>query len=503
LPLHPCSLRGGPKADAKPPKDAAAPPPTTPAPTAAVPQQQSRPAARVVSWAGSWECACGARRLLLAERCAKCGVRVCQPYVRGQCATRGGACDAVHPEFRLPTTEPPEAMASAAIAVRNPLAWPAAAQAQRAARTRAAARASTRVVSWTGRWQCACGSRLEMSMYEECAACGEAAPCRNYLRGICALPSCRFPHPLFEPPPSSPKPAEGAFCVKLVPTGGAQQPRAARKEPPPGSAPPPQPPGRKAGRLLVLPSSDSPQPPTQRAQPEAAARAAPPEVAQPQAAQPPASSWLPWDSGAGGGGFGAAALSPLLGPGPRLPSGGPQVTVVFSPDMFAEDSGGGDEMSSMLQALGVSPEPPQWRQALVHSLDSELGGLGPGLVNETGEYNCFLNVVVQCLWHCSDFSAAVTAWPPEVYARDAVVAALHSLFASFAQQERERRGAGAGGAAPAAVNRAVVNPLELREALSAMPGANFKLGERPKTPLPPPPPLPERSPRRAACDPRC
>lgn len=27
-----------------------------------------------------------------------------------------------------------------------------------------------------------------------------------------------------------------------------------------------------------------------------------------------------------------------------------------------------------------------------------------GLANATGEYNCFLNVVIQCLWHCSDFS---------------------------------------------------------------------------------------------------
>ena len=31
----------------------------------------------------------------------------------------------------------------------------------------------------------------------------------------------------------------------------------------------------------------------------------------------------------------------------------------------------------------------------------------PGLRNETGEYNCFLNVIIQCLWHCSDFRTAV------------------------------------------------------------------------------------------------
>lgn len=30
----------------------------------------------------------------------------------------------------------------------------------------------------------------------------------------------------------------------------------------------------------------------------------------------------------------------------------------------------------------------------------------PGLRNATGEYNCFLNVVLQCLWHCLPFRQA-------------------------------------------------------------------------------------------------
>ena len=38
----------------------------------------------------------------------------------------------------------------------------------------------------------------------------------------------------------------------------------------------------------------------------------------------------------------------------------------------------------------------------------------PGLRNETGEYNCFLNVIIQCLWHCSDFRAAIMALPPDM-----------------------------------------------------------------------------------------
>ncbi len=30
-------------------------------------------------------------------------------------------------------------------------------------------------------------------------------------------------------------------------------------------------------------------------------------------------------------------------------------------------------------------------------------GAGPGLTNNTGEYNCFLNAIIQCVWRCEDF----------------------------------------------------------------------------------------------------
>ena len=36
---------------------------------------------------------------------------------------------------------------------------------------------------------------------------------------------------------------------------------------------------------------------------------------------------------------------------------------------------------------------------------------GPGLQNLTGEYNCFLNVVVQCLWHCRAFHKSFMGLP--------------------------------------------------------------------------------------------
>lgn len=32
----------------------------------------------------------------------------------------------------------------------------------------------------------------------------------------------------------------------------------------------------------------------------------------------------------------------------------------------------------------------------------------PGLRNEVGEYNCFLNVIVQCLWRCGEFRQEVS-----------------------------------------------------------------------------------------------
>ena len=43
------------------------------------------------------------------------------------------------------------------------------------------------------------------------------------------------------------------------------------------------------------------------------------------------------------------------------------------------------------------------------------GQPGAGLRNAMGENNCFLNVIVQCLWRCGSFRHAVMQWPPAVY----------------------------------------------------------------------------------------
>ena len=52
-----------------------------------------------------------------------------------------------------------------------------------------------------------------------------------------------------------------------------------------------------------------------------------------------------------------------------------------------------------------------WLAAAQHSSAPAAGGLR----NATGEYNCFLNVVIQCLWHCGCLRQAVMMWPKEVY----------------------------------------------------------------------------------------
>jgi hypothetical protein len=38
-----------------------------------------------------------------------------------------------------------------------------------------------------------------------------------------------------------------------------------------------------------------------------------------------------------------------------------------------------------------------------------------GLRNATGEYNCFLNTVVQCLWNCQSFKQQLMAWDASRY----------------------------------------------------------------------------------------
>ncbi len=57
-----------------------------------------------------------------------------------------------------------------------------------------------------------------------------------------------------------------------------------------------------------------------------------------------------------------------------------------------------------------------WQAASQQNYQSESSSqLAAGLQNSAGEFNCFLNVIIQCLWYCSCFRTAVMAWPPSVY----------------------------------------------------------------------------------------
>ena len=104
----------------------------------------------------------------------------------------------------------------------------------------------------------------------------------------------------------------------------------------------------------------------------------------------------------------------------------------------------------------------------------------PGLTNEAGEYNCFLNVIIQCLWRCADFRTAALAWPPAVVGRDPVVGALQQLLRDIDGESAASRRAvaaagGGGGGAALLPARGSVNPSRLREALADLPSAQISV----------------------------
>ncbi|DBA91345.1 TPA: hypothetical protein ACH3X2_003991 [Trebouxia sp. C0005] len=88
-----------------------------------------------------------------------------------------------------------------------------------------------------------------------------------------------------------------------------------------------------------------------------------------------------------------------------------------------------------------------------------------GLHNATGEFNCFLNVIVQCLWHCTCFCTAVMAWPTAVFQEHEVASALRDLFGQVCYQEQGQN------------PHQLVGPTFLRHALADLPGARFQVGE--------------------------
>eukprot|EP00798_Chlamydomonas_sp_ICE-L_P000720 gene720-2144_t len=89
-------------------------------------------------------------------------------------------------------------------------------------------------------------------------------------------------------------------------------------------------------------------------------------------------------------------------------------------------------------------------------------------MNRSGEYNCFLNVIIQCLWHCEVFRKELLNLNPARFSAHPVVKSLMELFH---QLDEATRGAQRG------QEQAGVDPTGLREALDLLPGYQFRMGE--------------------------
>jgi len=100
---------------------------------------------------------------------------------------------------------------------------------------------------------------------------------------------------------------------------------------------------------------------------------------------------------------------------------------------------------------------------------------GSGLANATGEYNCFLNSVVQCLYHIPRFRGAILGnkvlqpypgEPPKLSASKQLLHALQELCGALQRGLALRRDEGA----------SAVAPTELRHALARLQGAGGEAG---------------------------
>ena len=67
-----------------------------------------------------------------------------------------------------------------------------------------------------------------------------------------------------------------------------------------------------------------------------------------------------------------------------------------------------------LRGLSIGRSRPEKEAQDDSAADSSHPAAAPGLQNQTGEYNCFLNVIIQCLWHCRDFRDRLLALPAAV-----------------------------------------------------------------------------------------
>ena len=121
----------------------------------------------------------------------------------------------------------------------------------------------------------------------------------------------------------------------------------------------------------------------------------------------------------------------------------------------------GAEASELPNPSAARPQPVSLASVM---REQERGkGGAAGILNPRGEFNCFLSVVVQALWHVRDFRDAVMASEGD----DTILCALQETFAGLTAAN------GAAGAPPQPVS-----VESLRVALSATDaGARFRLGD--------------------------
>ncbi|KAK9808861.1 hypothetical protein WJX72_005355 [[Myrmecia] bisecta] len=101
-----------------------------------------------------------------------------------------------------------------------------------------------------------------------------------------------------------------------------------------------------------------------------------------------------------------------------------------------------------------------------------------GLENAAGEYNCFLNAIIQCLWHIPSFRDQLMRWNADLAQENAVTSSLVALFGDLTQEAAKTQLAAEGaGAKLGAAQKHAVAPTALREALADLSGRSFELGE--------------------------
>ena len=88
--------------------------------------------------------------------------------------------------------------------------------------------------------------------------------------------------------------------------------------------------------------------------------------------------------------------------------------------------------------------------------------------NEEGEYNCFLNVLIQSLWHLDEFRkemlSSQASAPPGPEGEVAVLQALRQIFSAIDRKAKIQSGQAA---AVSGDNEALLAPTDLRDALSS------------------------------------